>query len=450
MTEATFSIELAAHVLGAQRIGPEVEFRGCAIDTRTILPGQLFVALRGERLDGHEYVSAARARGAAAALVERVVDYELPCLLVPDVRLALGRLAAHWRNQFAPQVIAVTGSNGKTTVKELVGSIARNMGPALVTAGNLNNDLGLPMTLLQLTESDRYAVLELGANHAGEIANLAAIATPHVGVITHCGPAHLEGFGSIEGVARAKGELLEALPEDGYAILNADDRFLPLWRDLAQRRNILTFGLKGSADVHATWRPQSPGIALEVSLPDAKILLESPLLGEHNVMNVLASVAAAWACNMSPEAIRSGIAQVHPVPGRLCPIKSASGALLIDDSYNANPASLSAALAVLSEQPGAHWLVLGDMAELGPESDKIHQELGSIVRESGVNELCTLGSYSASAARAFGQGARHFDDREKLIDFLATRLTGNDTVLVKGSRSMAMDSIVDALALEVN
>ncbi|MEM7405974.1 MAG: UDP-N-acetylmuramoyl-tripeptide--D-alanyl-D-alanine ligase [Pseudomonadota bacterium] len=445
MTEERMLSSDAARVLGARRIGPDAAFHGCAIDSRTVRPGQLFAALAGEHSDGHDHVAAAVAAGAAVVLVSRQADYGVPTLVVDDVRNAMAALARHQRRSLSPRVVGITGSNGKTTVKELVGAIASGDAPALVTSGNLNNDLGLPMTLLALAPEHRYAVLEMGANHTGEIAALASIAAPHVGLITHCGPAHLEGFGSIEGVAHAKGEMISALPADGVAVLNADDQFFGLWRDLAGERKVLSFGLQNRADLSAQWSATTTGLELTVESPAGVLRIRSALLGRHNVLNLLAATAAGIALGIEPDIIVRGISTVQPVPGRMQPLMAASGGLVINDSYNANPASLRAAVDVLQDQPGEHVVVLGDMAELGCDARELHREAGEYIRRAGVQRLLTIGSLSSAAAEAFGEGGRHFNELQDLTGFLSTGLNARQTVLVKGSRSMGMERVVQAL-----
>jgi UDP-N-acetylmuramoyl-tripeptide--D-alanyl-D-alanine ligase len=435
----------AASVLGASRTGPDVSFLGCAIDSRQVQAGELFAALSGENMDGHDYVSKAREAGAVAALVNRVVDAEMPSIVVRDVHAALGQLSSHWRTRMPSKLVGVTGSNGKTTVKELLGGMLREVGTTLQTRGNLNNDIGLPMTLLRLELKHQFAVVEMGANAAREIASLAAMAKPSTGIITHCGPAHLEGFGSIEGVAHAKGELISALPEDGVAVLNADDPFFGYWRDLAGDRRVVTFGLTHQADVSALWRDGTAVLELGIQTHQGSFEARVRLLGQHNVLNVLAAAAAALEMGASVDAIVTALNKFTPVRGRLCPVASISGARLIDDSYNANPASLKAAIDILASSEGTRWLVLGDMAELGTDADHLHSEAGAQARASGIDRLLTLGRLSASATRTFGAGAQHFDCVEDLLNRLREQTGIGHTVLVKGSRSMAMERVVHGL-----
>jgi UDP-N-acetylmuramoyl-tripeptide--D-alanyl-D-alanine ligase len=438
----------AASALEASYRGEDVMFTGCSTDTRTLAVEQLFVALRGPSHDGHDYLHEAGSRGAAAALVSARVDAALPIIEVSDTLEALGKLAGAWRDRFELPVVAVTGSNGKTTVKEMLAAILGAGAPVLATRGNLNNEIGLPLTLLRLDASHRMAVLELGANHPGEIAYLARLARPRVGVITQCAPAHLEGFGSIEGVARAKGELLSHLDQDGTAVINADDPFAPLWRSLAGTRKSLTFALDTPADVCARGRQEGMGCVVEMTTPRGPIRARLALPGRHNIANAAAATAAALAMDAYPDAIVAGLQSVRPVPGRLEPKRTPAGVCLIDDTYNANPQSLAAALQVLDGFAGRHWLVLGDMAELGGDAPELHREAGLAARDGGVERLYAVGELVRESVASFGEGARHFPSREALVSALEASLDADVTVLVKGSRSMEMERVVTALGAE--
>lgn len=426
----------------------EREIRGAGIDSRRIERGAVFLALIGERHDGHDHVPEAEARGAAAVVASRPVDTALPVLRVDDTRAALARLAAGWRARLDTRVVAVTGSNGKTTVKEMIAAILRTQGPTLATRGNLNNEIGVPLTLFGLGPEHRYAVVEMGANHHGEIARLTALARPDVALITNAGPAHLEGFGSIEGVSRAKGEIFGGLGPDGVAVINADDRYAPYWLDLTRALRQLTFGLDAPADVHGRRIPRPWGSEIELETPSGPVGLRLPLLGVHNARNALAACAATLALGVAPAAMAQALAALEPVPGRLCYRGATGGADLIDDSYNANPASLRAALAVLAELPGRRWLALGDMAELGEDARRLHREAGIEAREQGVERLYALGPLAAETAAAFGPGGRAFSGRDELVASLARELQEGIHLLVKGSRSMAMDEVVAALSAD--
>ena len=436
----------AACAIGAGLRGADVEFRGVEIDSRRVEAEALFVALPGEHYDGHEFVARAAERGASAALVAQPGDYPLPVLEVPDTGQALTRLARHWRRQHRPRVIAITGSNGKTTVKEMLGAILERESRTLATRGNLNNELGVPLTLLKLDASHENLVVELGANHSGEIGRLSSLVRPDIAVITQCAPAHLEGFGTLEGVALAKGEIFQGVPPDGTAVLNAEDSFAGLWTELAAPRRVVTFALDADADLRGAWRPTGDGSVIGVSSAAGSLNITLSLPGRHNVMNALAATAAALAAGCSLDAVRTGLAGVRPVPGRLLTRTLRPGLTLIDDTYNANPASLRAGLEVLAGHSGRRWLVLGDMAELGPEGTRRHEEAGEAARRSGVERLYTTGMLSRSASCRFGEGGAHFDTRNALVEALIRDLPSRVTLMVKGSRTMGLEGVVKALA----
>jgi len=438
----------AANLLAATCSGGDSVFLGCSTDSRSCRSEQLFVALEGPNHDGHEHVAEAQRRGAAAALVSRTVDAPLPLIRVGDTLQALGRLAGVWRDRFELPVIGVTGSNGKTTVKEMLAAILSAGVQVLATKGNLNNEIGLPLTLMELNEEHRLAVIEMGANHPGEITRLARLARPHVGVITQCAPAHLEGFGNIEGVARAKGELLENLDRDGTAVINMDDDFAPLWRRLAGPRRCLGFAIDNPADVCARWSQEEAGSRIEMTTPAGPIQLQLALPGRHNVANAAAATAAALAVDAAPEAIVNGLEGMRPVPGRLEPKAMGEGICIIDDTYNANPASLQAGLEVLAGFPGRHWLVLGDMAELGDQACDYHRQVAQLVRDSSVERLLTIGELSRLTTASFGEGARHYASMDALVASLEETLEPHTTVLIKGSRSMGLEGVVAALTSE--
>lgn len=444
----TMYLSEAAQVLNARWAGEDVPFRGCGTDTRTLASGTLFAALRGEHFDGHEFLEEARRRGAAAALVEGHCDAQLPTLVVRDSRRALGDLAAHWRERFDCPLVAVTGSNGKTTVKEMLTAILAEEGPVLSTRGNLNNDIGMPLTLFNMDSTHRFVVLEMGANHVGEIARLARIASPSVGLITQCAPAHLEGFGSIEAVARAKGELIEALDGEGAAVINADDAYADLWTRLAGRRRRVSFGLERPADVSARYRLEPEGSRIELATPAGEVPVRLSLPGRHNVMNALAGAATAVALGVPLAAIQRGLESVRPVDGRVRIRSGMGNSRIVDDTYNANPTSLAAGLSVLDGFGGRRWLVLGDMAELGESAAGYHEQVGRLARDGGVDRLYATGPLSRSAVEAFGPGARHYPGQDALIDALRGDVAEDVTLLVKGSRSSRMDRVVDALKAE--
>lgn len=448
----TMRLGEAGRATGAALRGADTEFAGVSTDSRTLRRGALFCALRGPNFDGHDHCAAAAERGAVGALLERDIDTQLPVLLVPDTRLALGALARAWRRRFAIPVVGITGSNGKTTVKQMVASILGVDKPVLATSGNLNNEIGVPQTLFRLDRTHRFAVVEMGASQRGDIADLAAIAEPDVGVITLCAPAHLEGFGTIEQVARTKGEIYAGLPADGTAVINLDDDFAGYWRTIAGDRQILTFGFDAAADVRASAIEAlgpGQGMRFRLHVQAESVALALPFDGRHNVANALAAAAAALALDIPLEVIRQGLETASNVGGRLRVCQGMHGAQIIDDTYNANPTSLRAALAVLASASGEKWVVLGDMGELGPEAREMHEQLGREARMLGIDRLYTLGPLAAAAARGFGARGRSFEDIERLNAALVEALDGNVTVLIKGSRFMRMERVAAALGGEL-
>ncbi len=437
-----------ATLLGAELHGDPVAFEGVGIDTRRPLDGSLYVALRGERFDGNDFVAQAFAAGAAAAVVDRVSDH-LPHIRVADSRKALGRIAAWWRSRFEGPVIGITGSNGKTTVKELIARILNIGAPALATAGNLNNDIGVPLTLFRLQPEHGAAVCEMGANHPGEIAYLAAIARPDVGLVTNAGAAHLEGFGSIEGVARAKGEMFAGLAADGTAVINADDRFAQLWRQLSGERRIISFGIESPADVSADdIVVGSAGAGFMLCTPAGDVAVQLPLPGRHNVMNALAAAAACLAAGASLDDVRAGLESASAISGRLRVATAMNGAMLIDDCYNANPGSLRAGIEYLTALGGEPWLVFGDMGELGADREAMHRAAGELARSSGVVRLFAVGQLARLAAQSFGQKAEWFETADALTARLRSEIRDGVNVLVKASRSMGLESVVRAIEVD--
>ncbi len=436
------SLSHAADLLECGPLQSDLAFTGIASDSRQIAPGMLFAALPGQTFDGHDHVDHAMQRGAVAALVSRTVETDLPLLKVADVLAALGVLAASWRMECPAIVVGITGSNGKTTVKEMVASILRQQGRIHATDGNFNNELGLPLTLFNLEKSHDYAVLEMGASNPGDIAYLAAIARPEVGLVTNIGPAHLQGFINEEGVARTKGELFAALPGSGTAVMNANEPWLELWRGINQAGSVYYFGGEAESQVRA----KQVGKDTLVTTPKGDFSLNLPLPGEHNLTNALAATAVCLALDVPLANIKSGLEMVKPMPGRLSLVSSKSGWTVIDDTYNANPASLYAALQVLAKQGGEPWLVLGDMKELGADSRKMHAELGDAARSLGVKRLFALGDASVATVDAFGDMATHYDSRDGLIKDLRSQLMPGVACLVKGSRSMGMEHVVKAIS----
>ena len=441
--------ELAQQVAGAL-LGDDARFDGVSTDTRTIDRGMLFVALKGPRFDALDYIDVALARGAAGALVQRRVDTALPQVEVTDARMALGRHARAWRQRFDIPVVAVTGSNGKTTVKEMVAAILARGGATHATRGNLNNDVGVPLTLTGLAPEHRSAVIELGTNHPGEIAYLAHLIDPSIGLVTNAGPAHLQGFGSVAAVAREKGALFAALPAGGVAIINADDPHRGLWEAMADGRRIVRFGMARDAEFRirdVVQRIVDQRIELECSLRCqlGDLRLRLPMAGPHNALNAAGAAAAAWAAGASAQQITDGLAALRSVGGRLQVLTTKSGARMIDDSYNANPGSMDAAIGCLAALPEPRWLVIGDMAELGNEQHALHAAVGARAREAGITRLYATGPLSRAAADAFGPGAQWFDEIDALIAALGRELGASVTVLVKASRSARLERVVAAL-----
>ncbi|GAB4188010.1 MAG: UDP-N-acetylmuramoyl-tripeptide--D-alanyl-D-alanine ligase [Wenzhouxiangellaceae bacterium] len=439
-----YTLQRAAELCFAQLLGgdAETEFHGLSSDSRLLRAGELFVALSGARVDGHDYVRQAAEQGAVAAIVERPQDGGVPQLVVDDSMTALSQLAANWRHEQAVQVVGITGSNGKTTVKNLVASILSGQAPTLATRGNYNNELGLPLTLCKLHAEHHYAVLEMGARHAGDIDVLAALAAPQVGLVNNAGPAHLETFGGLDGVARAKGEMYSSLPADGIAIINADDHYAPLWRGLAGKRRIIEFGRAAGAAV----RTDDPGPECRIQTPAGSFEVRLQLHGPHNVMNALAATAIAIALDIPLDVITAGLQQTDAEPGRMAYSESPGGWLVIDDAYNANPASLYAAIStVMQEAGGELWLVLGDMGELGDGERKLHAEMGEAAQNLGVSRLYACGELCREAVRGFGRGARHFASREALTAALLDDIRPGVRCLVKGSRSAGMEVVAAAL-----
>ncbi|MGP4956209.1 UDP-N-acetylmuramoyl-tripeptide--D-alanyl-D-alanine ligase [Pseudomonas helleri] len=439
--------EVAA-TLNGRLVGEDARFSGVSIDSRAIGQGQLFIALTGPRFDGHDYLNDVAAKGAVAALVEREVpESALPQLVVADTRVALGQLGALNRAGYDKPVAAITGSSGKTTVKEMLACILRTRGPVLATKGNLNNDLGVPLTLLELTREHTSAVIELGASRIGEIAYTVAMTKPHVAVLNNAGTAHVGEFGGPDKIVEAKGEIIEGLAADGIAVLNLDDKAFAIWHARAAGRQVLSFSLKN---------PEADFYASDMSL-DARgcprFTLHSPqgiepvqinLLGTHNVANALAAAAAAHALGVSLFGIKTGLEAVQPVKGRAVAQVTGTGLRIIDDTYNANPTSMCAAVDILAAFSGRTVLVLGDIGELGEWAEQGHREVGAYAADK-VSALYAVGPLMAHAVAAFGHQARHFANQADLITALRTEHEKNTTILIKGSRSAAMENVVAAL-----
>jgi UDP-N-acetylmuramoyl-tripeptide--D-alanyl-D-alanine ligase len=443
---------------GPRTMAGDITVNGVSSDSRKIAQGDLFIALRGEHFDGYAFVGIAAQAGAAAAMVnadscqvppQNAGEQQavIPLVLVEDTRMALGRLAGWWRSRFSIPVVAITGSNGKTTVKEMLASILREAAGSadavLATRGNLNNDIGMPLTLLRMNETHLYAVIEMGMNHPGEIDYLTRIAVPDVALTNNASGAHLEGLGSVEAVAQAKGEIFAGLRHHGTAVINSDDSHAQIWRTLAGAHPLLEFGLNANADVSGTWHPHGDGLRLDVTAPQGMFVADLQVPGKHNALNALAATAAATVLNIPLETIAAGLEKFSGVAGRLQRKTALHGASLIDDTYNANPSSMRAAINVLAQAPGKRILVLGDMGELGDESAALHAGIGAEARRAGIEKLYALGALSVNTVREFGSGAQHFGQIEDLQDALEDELDANTTVLVKGSRFMKMERVVE-------
>ncbi|HKJ19489.1 MAG TPA: UDP-N-acetylmuramoyl-tripeptide--D-alanyl-D-alanine ligase, partial [Woeseiaceae bacterium] len=440
------TLSQAAEAMQGVLHGDDRPFKGVSTDTRSIRDGELFFALQGPNFDGRDYVGVASEKGAAGAVVSRLVDDDVAQITVDDATAALGRFGAAWRDQHDVTVIGVTGSNGKTTLKELIAVCLAQQAPTLATHGNLNNDIGMPLMLARIDDSHHFAVLEMGANHAGEIAYLTSLANPDVVVITNAAAAHLEGFGSIDGVAAAKGEILQNEKRPRVAVLNADDKYFDYWSSLVGDTRSVSFGFDDTADVRADDIVASASCTeFTLHLAGESVGVTLPLAGVHNVRNACAAAAVALALGISVEKIRLALDGVSPVGGRLEPVRGVHGATLFDDSYNANPLSVVAAAEFLSALPGESWLVLGDMKELGNDAAELHREVGEAVRTSGVNRLFAFGDLARSTVEGFGQNACWYASLDTLVDELSEALTSDINVLVKGSRSMHMERVVDAL-----
>ncbi|HLW24977.1 MAG TPA: UDP-N-acetylmuramoyl-tripeptide--D-alanyl-D-alanine ligase [Steroidobacteraceae bacterium] len=442
----------AARVVGGELRGEDRPYSVVSTDSRTLTAGALFVGLTGPRFNGADFVPAAAARGAVGALVEREVQgVALPQILVRDALGALQTLARAWRAVFTLPIVAVGGSNGKTTTKEMTAAILARRGPCLATHGNLNNHIGVPLTLMRLEPSHLSAVIEMGANRRGDVAELVAIARPSVGLITNAGAEHLEGFGDLEGVARGEGEMVAGLAPEATAVLNADDAYFGLWREMARAGRTVSFGVRAP---RADFRALNPVQAIERGEFATRFTLRSPLGeravmlkagGAHNIANALAAAAAASAAGASLEDIAAGLAEFRSVSGRLQLKHGLRDSWLIDDSYNANPSSVRAGLDVLRSLTGPTWLVLADMAELGEHASDSHADLGRYARECGVRRLFALGPQSSRAVETFGSGGEWFQDIESLIRRLQVELATGVTVLIKGSRVNRLERVVQAL-----
>ena len=447
-----WSLSQIAAAVNGRLVGADVTVEGVSTDTRAIAKGALFIALAGERFDAHDFLDQAMAAGAGALLVADAgkLPAGVSAVVVDDTRLALGRLAAAWRARFALPVIAVTGSNGKTTTKEMIAAILKVAHGAAVlsTRGNLNNDIGLPLTLLGLSAAHRAAVIEMGMNHPGEIAYLAPIGAPTVALVTNAQRAHLEGMGDLDEVAREKGAIFSGLPADGVAVINADDAYAGYWRGVAAGRPVRSFAIDGAADVVGKVRQHGLETAIDLSAPEGEVHIALRIPGRHNARNAVAAAAACLAAGVPMAAVVAGLESFSGVKGRLQRRAGQQGAEILDDTYNANPDSVRAGIDVLASTIGRKLLILGDMGEIGEACAQYHDEIGGYAKSQGVDLLFALGEATKAAVRNFGDGARHFCHVDKLIAAADKELGPDTTVLVKGSRFMKMERVADALAAE--
>ena len=443
-----------AQMVGGDLQGDDRQISSVSTDSRTVQNDQLFIAINGENFDAHNFVASIENK-AAAALVHKKIECDLAQIIVEDTLKSLGVFAAACRQQFSKPVIGLTGSNGKTTVKEMLAAILACKGEVMATFGNLNNDIGLPLTLLRLREHDDYAVIEMGANHFGEIDYLSNITQPDVAILNNAGAAHLEGFGDVKGVSRAKAEIFNGLSDDGIAVINADDQYADYWLSCNENRKTITFGFSDQADV----KGELSNAGLLIQIADEKQVVKLALLGRHNAMNALAASAAAMAIGMDLTIIKQGLESLQAVKGRLALIEGINGSQIIDDTYNANPDSARAAIDVLAEKSDSkRILVLGDMAELGDNAVQLHQDIGAYAKSQGIDALYCLGEYSKAASESFADKGFHFDAIESLLEALQHIIKQQEqlgdkqavTVLVKGSRSMQMERVVEALSCKNN
>lgn len=443
------SLQTLADVLNAELIGTDTQIDSVTTDTRQVTQGALFIALKGEKFDAHDFAADAVKAGAVAFLVSKRLPVEVPQLVVADTRIALGQLGGWVRQQVPARVVGLTGSSGKTSVKEMTAAILRECGNVLYTAGNFNNDIGVPLTLLRLTAEHDFAVIEMGANHLGEIAYTTALARPETALVNNLSAAHLEGFGSLAGVARAKGEIFDGLPEDGIAVINADNNNWANWQHKLDSKTVWRFSptFGEGIDFSATDVKISPlNTAFTLHSPQGSINVSLPVPGRHNIANALAAAALAMSVGASPENVRAGLATLQSVKGRLFPIALSEGKTLLDDSYNANVGSMTAAAQVLSEMPGYRVMAVGDMAELGAESESCHRQVGEAIRDAGIDKVFSIGHDSRIISDVSGCG-EHLEDKAALTARLTSLLSEHAviTVLIKGSRSAAMEQVVRAL-----
>lgn len=447
MIEGTLAA--AAHIMNGTLLGTDRSYAGVSTDTRMLAQDELFFALQGPNFDGGAFVSAAAERSAAAAVLCEAVDVDIPQITVDDTRLALGTLAASWRQRMPAKVIGITGSNGKTTVKAILANCLSQSAETLSTRGNLNNDIGMPLMLLSLSENHRYAVIEMGANHPGEIAYLTSLARPDVVMITNAAPAHLEGFGDLDGVASAKGEILQGDVSPVFVVLNADDPYFAYWNSLLSGDTVISFGVEANASVFATDVEADGDLMIfNLHIHAEEIPIRLPLAGIHNVSNACAAAAVLHGLGMDGKQIRQGLESAQAVSGRLQPVERITSVTVYDDSYNANPQSVIAAAEFLAAQPGHNWLVLGDMGELGEDEVLLHKAVGRAAKRLGIDRILATGKLSKNTVKTFGNGAQWYESIDGLVEELQRTATEDTNILIKGSRFMEMERVVEALINE--
>ncbi len=440
------SLKRIAEAVGGELHGPDSTVEGVCIDSREVQSNNLFVALPGERVDGHDYVGAAAGAGAGGALVSGLQTAQVGQIVVPDVQAALGRLARWWREQCGATVFGITGSNGKTTVKTMLGLIVQRAGKAHQTAGNQNNEIGTPLSLLSMPSDCDYAVIEMGAGQPGDIEYLMQLAQPQISVITNASGAHLERMGSIQKVAETKAAVYSGLSDQGIAVINADDEFAGYWEEIAAPRRVITFGLENPSDVAGAWSGTERGGTLTITHDAQELLVKLQVPGRHNGSNALAAASLALAAGIPAEPIVSGLEAFEGVPGRLVERRMPGGWILFEDTYNANPASVRAGIEALMAFPGNKWLILGDMAELGPDSDALHFEVGSFAKRHGIERLFAVGASASHLVAGFGAEGQAFADQSSLTAQFLESVHENVVCLVKGSRSSHMEDVAAALA----
>lgn len=446
---ASMTLRSVAQAVSASFNGIDEPVLGVSMDSRSVAAGDLFAAIPGDRVDGHDFVESAAGQGAVAALVERPVTASIPCLEVADVRRALAEIATENRRRYDGELVAITGSCGKTSVKNISRAIFSTAGSTLATRGNYNNELGVPLTLARLDDDTRYAIVEMGATRRGDIAHLCDLAKPRISTVLNAMEAHLSGFGSVEEVAAVKGEIFDGLGASGCAVINGDEPWADAWerRARASGAAILRWSLASPADLWVSdlQTRDLAGSVFTLHIEDRALQVELPLPGRHNVANAVAAAGLAFAAGVTPECIVAGLAAAQGEPGRMSVETLADGTVLIDDSYNANPGSVRAAIEFLAQRPGSRTLVLGEMRELGDDSQQRHRDMGEAARAAGVDRFIGVGAALAHAVEAFGAGARWFPSRDALEGELGAVLAGSDTLLLKGSRGAAMETLVDAL-----